>query len=133
MQGNTSLQAIMHYMSTYIHHMALVMAIVLFLHIAVSEMATLKFDLATFLAWNKVPKSVLLRGVPSTGARSTWLKPIDGEGSVFPSDCTHFYSICGESDTEHMVYGYILSAEEIATDDARHILHLNWACPLQFR
>jgi hypothetical protein len=46
--------------------MALVMAIVLFLHIAVSEMATLKFDLATFLAWNKVPKSVLLRGVPTT-------------------------------------------------------------------
>jgi hypothetical protein len=53
----------------------------------------------------------------------TGLKPIDGEGSVFPSDCTHFYSICGESDTEHMVYGYILSAEEIATDDAWHAAH----------
>jgi hypothetical protein len=42
--------------------MALVMAIVLFLHIAVSDMATLKFDPATFLAWNKV----LLRGVTTT-------------------------------------------------------------------
>ena len=111
--------------------MALVVATVSFSRIAVSEMATPKFDLAAFLAWHKVPKPVLLRGVPNAVPKywctvdvaKTGLEPIDVEGCVFLCDCTHFYSIRGETDTEHLVYGYMLSAEEIAEDDAWHAAH----------
>jgi hypothetical protein len=96
-----------------------------------SKMAASKFDLVAFLAWNKVPAPVLLRGVPDAVPRywctvdvaKTGLEPIDGEGSALLRNCTHFYSVCGKSDAEHMVYGYQLSAKEIEEDDAWHAAH----------
>ena len=101
-----------------------------FSHIALLSMAAPKFDLAAFLAWSKVPAPVLLRGVPNAVPKN-WrvvvtteqgFETVWSEGSMRLCDCTHFYSIREDADS-HMVYGYVLSAAEIAEDDAWHAAH----------